>query len=717
MRTSGNLATALGLTLAVLPACCVSSRGPAVTLICSEDNDLFRVLKASGFNCIRFGDAAEALRNTPHGGGLLILSDDYPDRATALPPDTLEIVKSKGARLYAEFTAVPGVKQTGEARLTGYERAVVTSDFFGPGLAKMRIIAAHARSFLPVEADAPLISLAKVAGLDNALYGLPQESFPLLFIHPGGDAMIATTKLSDFATARFAPSEAWREAWTRVLAWLLRSKIPALNISPAVRPSFNATDELPDYVEELAFRRGAEWFLNSRLLIHKSWAAKVDELRAGYHDGVAPAPQKDWPVGDGSEGLLEGYSSTINSDGSQPARYYLRNDCIGESAMALAFAGALTKDRRYSEVSRNLLDFAYFKSAFAKGPRSDPASPTYGLLSWFSNPPADGVYYGDDNARGLLGHMAASALLGSEKYDALMLRCVMANLRTCGRNGFRAARLEEPQLQANGWRHFFQADTIHYAPHYQAYLWACYLHAYRQTGYELFLRRAKTAIRMTMEAYPDSWHWTNGIQQERARMLLPLAWLVRIEDTGEHRAWLRRIASDMLEDQDACGAIREELGLDGMGDYGPPKSNEAYGSNEATLIQSNGDPVCDLLYTTNFAFIGLHEASAATGEALYVDAEKKLARFLCRIQVRSETHPELDGAWFRAFDFGRWDYWASNADAGWGAWSIETGWTQGWITSVLAMRRQGTSLWELAGGSGMGGHFDELYPVMFPGGE
>ena len=33
-----------------------------------------------------------------------------------------------------------------------------------------------------------------------------------------------------------------------------------------------------------------------------------------------------------------------------------------------------------------------------------------------------------------------------------------------------------------------------------------------------------------MKAYPEEWHWTNGLQQERARMILPLAWLLRVED-------------------------------------------------------------------------------------------------------------------------------------------------------------------------------------------
>ncbi len=48
-------------------------------------------------------------------------------------------------------------------------------------------------------------------------------------------------------------------------------------------------------------------------------------------------------------------------------------------------------------------------------------------------------------------------------------------------------------------------------------------------------------------------------------MLLPLAWLVRLQDTDEHRGWLRCIAEDLLALQDSCGAIREEVGSEGLG--------------------------------------------------------------------------------------------------------------------------------------------------------
>ena len=151
----------------------------------------------------------------------------------------------------------------------------------------------------------------------------------------------------------------------------------------------------------------------------------------------------------------------------------------------------------------------------------------------------------------------------------------------------------------------------------------------------------------------------------------------------------------ILKNQDSSGAIREEIGDLSHGIAGPPRSNEQFGTAETPLIQENGDPLADLLYTTNFAFLGLHEAASVLHDPAISQAEDRLAGFLCRCQIKSPTHPELSGAWFRAFDYGDWDYWASNADLGWGAWSIETGWSVSWITSVLALRERHESLWNL----------------------
>ena len=84
------------------------------------------------------------------------------------------------------------------------------------------------------------------------------------------------------------------------------------------------------------------------------------------------------------------------------------------------------------------------------------------------------------------------------------------------------------------------------------------------------------------------------------------------------------------------------------------------------------------------------------------------------MQVKSETHPELDGAWFRAFDFNRWDYFASNSDWGWGAWAVECGWTQGWISTVLALHHLDLNLWDLSRDSRIATHMDKIRPLMLP---
>ena len=124
--------------------------------------------------------------------------------------------------------------------------------------------------------------------------------------------------------------------------------------------------------------------------------------------------------------------------------------------------------------------------------------------------------------------------------------------------------------------------------------------------------------------------------------------------------------------------------------------------------RNNDDPVSDFLYTSNFALLGLHEAAAALGNATIKAEEDKLANFIIRNQARSTVRPELDGAWMRGFDYKKWEHWASDGDVGWGAWSVESGWTQSWITIVLGMRELKTDLWELGSSSNLKGIESDL---------
>jgi hypothetical protein len=709
-------AAAALLTIAfcpVAPAQPPAAAAPApLTFACAADNDLYRVLTANGAKHPRFATPADAVKAAAEGSGVLIMADGYPATRTAVEPEVFAEAARKKLRLYVEYPQALPDTTIGDMRRAGWERTVVASDAFGPELAKMRILHVQDCHFVPIEAAGPHLVLAKVAGYDTAAFGLPPEGvWPLLFEHPGGDILVATTKLSQFVTARYAPADAWPPVWRMVIGWLAPGmQPPEVAWTPVVRPSYGKAEALPADAERLAIARGVDWFAKGRLYVHPDWQDRMQSAEQ-YHDRVGPGPTAEMPVGDGTLGLLEAFSSRIDWRGEQPVRWYTRADCNSEAAMALALHGRLADDADARTRARNLANFVLVSSNLQQGPRADPANSGYGLLGWDTRPAGATVYYGDDNARALLGLIAAAAALESDAWDEAIAKCALANFRTTGPAGFRRPRIEQPALDRAGWRSFWETASVgwmQHSPHYQAYLWAVYLWLYDKTGFEPLYTRTERAIRTMMRRYPDRWDAECGrAEAERARMLLPLAWLVRVKDTPEHRRWLADVAKYVVEAQDDCGAIVQRV-------TGHTITNAQYGTMEAPLIHADGDPCTDLLYTTNFAFLGLHEAAAATGDPELAAAADKLADFLVRCQARADRPAELDGTWFRGFDFRRWDYWGSNADLGWGVWSTETGWTQGWITGVLALRQLDSSFWDFTKRSRVGDRFDAIRRQMLP---
>ena len=197
-------------------------------------------------------------------------------------------------------------------------------------------------------------------------------------------------------------------------------------------------------------------------------------------------------------------------------------------------------------------------------------------------------------------------------------------------------------------------------------------------------------------------------------MILPLAWLVRVDDSEKHKEWLVTLVDDLLQYQEPNGALREQLGSASLGSYGRSPSNADYGKTEAPLIFENGDKVADMLYTNNFALFTLNEAAKSTGIPRFQQAVDNLSDFLTRIQIRSEAHPDLDGGWFRAFDYGRWDYWASNADAGWGAWCTLSGWIQSWIVGTRVLMQEDQSFWDKTSDIELMKEFEESLWMLIP---
>ena len=682
-------AFALALAAVTMISCGNNSGRTIYVNTQTTDNDLVNLLGKERFKIISGESVSKTLEIAKPGSAVILTSDNYPDKPQNLTESDLNTIKEKGLRVYAEFVTLPG--QNPEINEISVERVVVTKPL-GDSLKPMDLLTINRAAYLKTEAADPLMVIARVAGFDTAVFGLEDTPFsPLVYKH-GDNLWISTSKLTDFSRLRLMPESKWQPFWENVLADLTGKNVTFKEWPAMIAPAYSENAKLPKDARKQAVQKGIEWFFNGHFLIHQDW--KESWIMKYIGDGtmpVGPELPEDAPNGDGSLGVLEGHCSAIYKDGRQAYRYWIRDDIQGESSMAFAIAGELLDNQEYKAIAERLSDYSF--KEFQDGPRSDPNSPTYGLLGWAYT--HKWVYYGDDNARSILGSILAGKILGTDKWKKNLDAAIEANFNTTGKNGFRGPRLHEQVIQANGLEYYQNGELINPHPHFESWLWACYLWQYANTGDKKYLETAEKGISLTMAAYPDGWSWTNGIQQERARMVLPLAWLYRVSPTEEHKAWIDLITADIAKNQVGCGAIREELGDPSKGSYGAERCNDDYGRNEAPLIFRNGDPVADMLYTSNFAVFALNEAACATGDPKIRKMADDLGEFLVRIQARSEKRKNVDGAWFRAFNYRNWDYWASNADAGWGAQSTLTGWIQSWIITTLALMEKGTSYWDI----------------------
>ena len=84
---------------------------PCLTVSCAPDNDLLRVLQASGYSCERADSPRAAVERAAQDGAVLVLADGYPQRPTEVPAGLLEAAARRNLRLYLEFpSALPGME-------------------------------------------------------------------------------------------------------------------------------------------------------------------------------------------------------------------------------------------------------------------------------------------------------------------------------------------------------------------------------------------------------------------------------------------------------------------------------------------------------------------------------------------------------------------------------------------------------------------------------
>lgn len=702
------LKTILNLTFAFFTFSGISQ--PKLIVAGGEpDNDIVTLLKANKISHHYYQNIYKALKKAKRGQGLFLIGKDG-ELQKPIDINIITKAKSKDLKIYIEGgIGLPGLSSAGELDINK-ERGIVLTNTI-PGLTPMDILGINNREILLYEGEnylfePPLIVLGKVAGSERAEYGIEDiETHPLLF-YADTNFLVASTRLSNAISGRFGPTENWKHLFGYITTWLSNSPV-TLNAWPtSVHPSHKSESKLPEDAITMSVTKGSEWFFNTKLLVHPSWESEYyKNTDKNGKNVVHPSVTKDKPIGNGLNGILEGHASRINPDGSQPYRWWIRADCQAETAFALSSASLLKSNEKYTATAKNLLTYLFKNSNLRQGERNDPESPSFGLIGWSTTDPD--AYYGDDNARALLAVLGASTNLNISEWNEQLVEGILGNFRTAGTNGFRGPWFRDAGMQKTTWQELGKRDIVNIHPHYESWLWALYLWLYDKTEHAPLLEKSKTAISITMEAFPD-WKWTNGIQQEYVRMILPLSWLVRVEDTPKHREWLNMVIEKLTKDIDVSGAIPERFGKSGFGRYEKIRSNAEYGTKEAPLISSEEDKVSDMLYTMNFALFSLNEASKATGNKHYEALTKNIADFLVKIQIASTNQPDLDGAWFRAFDYGKWEYWASNADSDWGPWGTLTGWTQSWIINGLIHQHTDTNLWDSSKKHYQNSDFNEL---------
>ena len=567
--------------------------------------------------------------------------------------------RRKKLKVYCEMPFAPQFKRQ---RLADAMRLVSMDD--SCGLPQGTIIAVHRIEYIPtaISPGKVLLAAAKVAGYRKLAFPMPEEYTPVVFEHPEyKDFIISLLPLSNFVCNRCTPTDDFRKFFEKLLERMnIHTTVPP--VEPTVRAIHKPDDVLDDNALDKCVKNAFD-FLEKSILYRQNNTLYV----------------------------AEGFASTITRQGAQPWRSMERSDCTFETAGALAVAGRLSEDSRLGELAEELF------TRIADDPANratNPHDPCYGQFTFYENVP---TYYASGNAKSAMLMMAALPLTGNRlEREKIIMRLMYSLLRSTGINGHHRSALTVPDsFREHNWDFYAAEDYVNNTPHREAALLAMFACAYYWTKDEDFKLKAERGIASIMRAYPDL-PWTNGYSAELAKLPLVLALMLQIDPGNEqYKQWLDQVVSDIAARMDEHGALLETFHIMDNGLYAPPKSHSEYGSAEAPLIDRNGDPCCDFVYTQVFALAGMHEAYMCTKDERCKKLRDRLTEFMIRTQIVSFAHPEFNGGWMRAFDTNLWEYYGSSSDPFWGAWCLESGWTNAPAAMNLLMIQKNRSLFSL----------------------
>lgn len=379
-----------------------------------------------------------------------------------------------------------------------------------------------------------------------------------------------------------------------------------------------------------------------------------------------------FPKEDGSAGVYENVHS-IRSDISED----FRPDCHAHAALLFHLYGEYTRDSKWSEISANLLTYL-FEAGYQD---TDVQSDTYGFWKWFQSPrnKPDQIF-SDDNSWVALVLLYLYRKTGNAEYKERGLLTAYALLNTQNRNGLRPECIRERELKEKGIAYFQHSTEASMNPHFEAIVHAAFIQAYYVSNDEKFLKTAHQGA-LTLLGDIENLKFMYSKTAGYSRFLLSLAQIYAVTKDDTIRKGLYDVIEYLSANQHESGGIEESDNPD----------PERYGTEDTGVFRFNDEGIADQLYTNNFLLMNAWEAWKATGDPGVKNLYDRLAQFLADIQI-SSPKKEFDGGWMRSFHMERGEYFGNNGDTGWGAYVIESGWTNAIILSGMLLKEMNQSL-------------------------
>ena len=444
------------------------------------------------------------------------------------------------------------------------------------------------------------------------------------------NTLISSFRLCNYIKARMSPAARWDAVASIIISHLTGQKV---NISTKPLVSMDNEPKAPIGT----FNEGFKWFENAGMYI--------DE---------------------GKSGALEGLMHNIRPDGREVYAKTVRNDCSGEIAGACFFDWYLNKNEKSYTYFKNLQSFCFSKLYADKGEHK-------GLMRW-SNA-AWGVCYQDDVARTILGTLLSMELGENKEYLDKICAALDYLLKTTGTDGLRIASTDAQELTDQRIKELSENPSNFTCAHHNGFYMAVLLLTYKLCPRQEYFDTALKGIESLMSVFPDTIR-EHSETQELCRLILPLSCLYEITKDEKHKEYLYTVCERLENYKHKSGGYTEY-------DTGYRANRSRTSGTESSLLADNGDPVCDLLYSTNWLPLSFAYAYKATKDETFKKRWQDLVSFLSSVQMKSEN-PLNNGCWCRGIDLDRREAYGMPHDVGWGTCAVESGWTVAEILMGIA---------------------------------